>query len=272
MVKSFKSFLKTIYWVVEKMLNDEMLAKIASLYNISNINNVWFELNLTLDDEAELQNLLTADETELDVDRITSILKKYPPLKPYIEKQSIKVDYIKESLSTCDSSSSLHVKDLLDESVIKHFKNKQIQNILTESLKSNKTDEYIKEQIVEMISPLNSSYMMMLENDGITFEERQMKKLFEDLEPIQPIGPKQPVGTISQEQEKKEQEVINQALSTMTSDEIEQRADLASGVNTGENKQNQETNQDFASDKQIENMSRDELEAEIKKMQELIDA
>lgn len=254
------------------MLNDEMLAKIASLYNIPKINKVWFELNLSLEDEAELQNLLTTDESEMDVDRITSILEKYPPLKPYISKQNIKVDYIKESLSTCDSSSDLRVRDLLDESVIKHFKNKQVREILTESLNQDNADKFIKEKIVDMISPLNSSYMMMLESDSISFEQRPMKKLFEDMEPIQPIAPKQPVGTISQEQEKKEQEAVSQALSTMSSEEIEKRADMADGVNTGENNENQENNQDFASDEQIENMSREELEAEIKKMQELIDA
>lgn len=255
------------------MLNDEMLAKIASLYNIPKINKVWFELNLSLDDEAELQNLLTADESEMDVQRITEILSKYPPLKPYITKQSIKVDYIKESLNTCDSSSDLRVKDLLDESVIKHFKNQQLKEILTESLKMGKeADQFIKEKVVDMISPLNSSYMMMLESDSISFNKRPMKKLFEDMEPIQPIGPKQPIGTIEQEKAKKvEQDAVN-ALSTMSPEEIEQRAEQSDGVNTGENKEKSEIKQDLASEEDIDNMSRDELEAEIEKMRSLIDA
>lgn len=255
------------------MLNDEMLAKIASLYNIPKINKVWFELNLSLDDEAELQNLLTTDESEMDVERITSILSKYPPLKPYINKQNIKVDYIKESLNACDSSSDLRVKDLLDESVIKHFKNKQLKEILTESLSMKEgADQFIKEKVIDMISPLNSQYMMMLESDSISFEQRPMKKLFEDMEPIQPIGPKQPIGTIEQEKEKKVEQDAANALSTMTPEEIEQRAEQATGVNTGENKENSEINQDFASDEEIENMSRDELEVEIEKMRNLIDA
>ena len=123
-----------------------------------------------------------------------------------------------------------------------------------------------------MISPLNSQYMMMLESDSISFEQRPMKKLFEDMEPIQPIGPKQPIGTIEQEKEKKVEQDAANALSTMTPEEIEQRAEQATGVNTGENKENSEINQDFASDEEIENMSRDELEVEIEKMRNLIDA
>lgn len=254
------------------MLNDEMLAKIASLYNIPKINKVWFELNLSLDDEAELQNLLSTDESEMDVERITDVLSNYPPLKPYINKQNIKLDYIKESLNTCDSSSDLHIKDLLDESLIKHIKNKQLREVLSESLQMKEgADQFIKEKVVDMISPLNSAYMMMLENNGVSFEQRSMKMLYEDMEPIQPIGAKQPIGTIQQEKDKKtEQEAMN-ALSTMTPEEIKQRADMVDGVNTGEN-QETEDKQDFATEEEIENMSRDELAAEIEKMRSLIDA
>jgi len=254
------------------MLNDEMLAKIAELFNIPNINDVWFEMNLSLDDEAELQNLLTADESELDVDRIIAILEKYPPLKPYIEKQNISVDYIEESLRTCDSSSDLRIRDLLDESVIRRFKNEQVRNILTESLSVKNADQFIKEKIIDMISPLNSSYMMMLESDCLSFEQRPMKKLFEDMEPIQPIGPKQPIGTIQDEKDKKVDQQAMAALSTMTPEEIEQRADAADGVNTVENKENLEINDEIASDEEINNMSRDELEAEVEKMRSLINA